>query len=155
MFGSKPNLEITEKTAGDQLIASIRYKGKYGDCGEYIGGLYRAMGGAVSGKPFNLYYDKGYVEENADIETCLPLRKEKKAEGISVRILPGGRCVSLIHKGPYDTLGESYGKLTEFIKEKGIRVEGPCREIYLKGPGMLFRGNPKNYLTEIQMMIAE
>ena len=30
----------------------------------------------------------------------------------------------------------------------------PSREIYLKGPGMIFRGNPKNYLTEIQIMIS-
>lgn len=29
----------------------------------------------------------------------------------------------------------------------------PTREVYLKGPGMIFKGNPKNYLTEIQMLI--
>jgi hypothetical protein len=29
----------------------------------------------------------------------------------------------------------------------------PTREIYLKGPGMIFKGNPENYLTEIQIMI--
>jgi hypothetical protein len=31
----------------------------------------------------------------------------------------------------------------------------PTREIYYKGPGMIFRGNPKNYLTEIQMLIKD
>ena len=29
------------------------------------------------------------------------------------------------------------------------------REVYLKGPGMIFKGNPKNYLTEIQMLVRE
>jgi effector-binding domain-containing protein len=29
----------------------------------------------------------------------------------------------------------------------------PSREIYLKGPGMIFKGNPKNYLTEIQIFL--
>jgi len=27
----------------------------------------------------------------------------------------------------------------------------PTREVYLKGPGMIFKGNPRNYLTEIQI----
>ena len=31
----------------------------------------------------------------------------------------------------------------------------PSREVYIKGPGMIFRGNPKKYLTEIQIMIAK
>jgi hypothetical protein len=29
----------------------------------------------------------------------------------------------------------------------------PTREVYLKGPGMIFKGNPKNYLTEIQIQV--
>lgn len=27
----------------------------------------------------------------------------------------------------------------------------PTREVYGKGPGLIFNGNPKNYLTEIQL----
>jgi hypothetical protein len=27
----------------------------------------------------------------------------------------------------------------------------PTREVYLQGPGMLFKGNPARYLTEIQV----
>ena len=30
----------------------------------------------------------------------------------------------------------------------------PSREIYLKGPGMFFKGNPHKYVTEIQLPIA-
>ena len=31
----------------------------------------------------------------------------------------------------------------------------PTREVYHKGPGMFFRGNPQKYLTEIQFPLAE
>ena len=41
------------------------------------------------------------------------------------------------------------------VAEKGYAATLPYREIYLKGPGMLFRGNPKNYLTEIQILVEE
>ena len=103
----------------------------------------------------SVYFDGEYKEEGADYETCLPVRKGKDVEGISVRELTGGTCVSLIHKGPYDTLTESYKKLYAYINEKGYKTKLPSREVYLKGPGMIFKGNPKNYLTEIQIMIEK
>lgn len=40
-----------------------------------------------------------------------------------------------------------------YVKEKGYRVALPTREVYLKGPGMILKGNPKKYLTEIQMLL--
>jgi effector-binding domain-containing protein len=39
------------------------------------------------------------------------------------------------------------------VKSRGYELEVPCREVYLKGPGMIFRGNPQKYLTEIQMLL--
>ena len=85
----------------------------------------------------------------------MPVRKGKAVEGISVRELPGGRCVSLLHKGPYEQLGRSYAKILTYLKDKGYECVLPTREVYLKGPGMIFKGNPKNYLTEIQMMVKD
>ncbi len=113
------------------------------------------MGSVTCGKPFNLYYDSEYKEEDADIESCIPIRKPKEVEGISISTLPGGKCISLIHKGPYDELGRSYEKIAAYANEKGYRLKTPSREIYLKGPGMIFRGNPRKYITEIQMMLEE
>ena len=41
-----------------------------------------------------------------------------------------------------------------YCQEKGYEIAVPCREVYLKGPGMIFRGNPQNYLTEIQISVS-
>jgi hypothetical protein len=30
----------------------------------------------------------------------------------------------------------------------------PFRESYIKGPGLIIKGDPKNFLTEIQIMAA-
>jgi effector-binding domain-containing protein len=62
------------------------------------------------------------------------------------------RAVTLIHQGPYDTKSESYRKIGEYMKECGLKAGIPSRELYLKGPGMIFAGNPKKYLTEIQVI---
>jgi effector-binding domain-containing protein len=71
-----------------------------------------------------------------------------------VRELPAARCVTLIHRGPYDQLRSSYARLMKYVKDRGFEVQLPTREVYVKGPGMIFRGNPKKYVTEIQLPIA-
>jgi DNA-binding transcriptional MerR regulator/effector-binding domain-containing protein len=153
MASQSTEFQVEEKDLEPILIAGIRYKGKYSDCGKYFGKLGKSFGGVMNGNPFNLYYDGEVKETDADIESCFPIRKAKDVEGVSVRELPGGHCVSLIHKGSYETIGRSYEKVLSYIKEKGYTPQLPSREICIKGPGMIFKGNPENYLTEIQVMI--
>ena len=145
--------EVVEKTIPGMQIAGIRMKGKYRDCGKAFGQICRKFGRLLSGKPMLLHFDTEYREDNADFEAAMPVRSAKDVEGIVVRELPAGRCVSLIHQGPYDQLGRSYEKIKQYVREKGYKIAVPSREIYIKGPGMIFKGNPQKYLTEIQMMI--
>ena len=50
-------------------------------------------------------------------------------------------------------MGKSYAKILHWVKERGYTILMPTREVYLKGPGMIFKGNPASYLTEIQIPI--
>ena len=61
--------------------------------------------------------------------------------------------MTLLHRGPYDQLGRSYEILLDYIKQRGYEIQVPSREVYLKGPGLIFKGNPNKYLTEIQMLV--
>ncbi len=152
---SQSPFQIEEKVADPILVAGIRMKGRYADCGPVFARIGRRLGRHISGKPLLLHYDTEYHEEDADFEPCMPVRTVKPVDGISIRQLPGGRCVSLLHNGPYDRLGQSYAKVLDYVRAKGYEVAVPTREIYHKGPGMIFRGNPKNYLTEIQLLIVD
>jgi DNA-binding transcriptional MerR regulator/effector-binding domain-containing protein len=149
------NFAVEEKTLAPMLIAGLRMKGKYSDCGTGFVRLGKAVGRYISGKPLCLYYDGEYREGDADFEPCFPIRKEVAAAGISVRTLPGGRGLTLIHRGPYDQLGRSYAKILPVVNGRKLHLALPTREVYLKGPGMIFKGNPKNYLTEIQLPFTD
>jgi len=145
---------VKEKSLPEMLVAGYRMRGKYSECGKGFSKVARAVGRHIGGNAFCLYYDAEYKDEDADIETCFPIRKEVKADGISVRLLPPTRTLTLLHRGPYPELGRSYERLLRSAEERGCEVSLPTREVYLKGPGLIFRGNPKNYLTEIQLPIA-
>ena len=151
---TKENFDIEEKEVETILIAGYRMKGKYQEIGKGFSVLGKKFGRHINGKALGLYYDEEYKEDAADFEACFPIRKGSEKDGFSVRELKGGRCLSLIHKGPYDTISESYKKVFTSFNEKGYKKVLPTREVYLKGPGMIFKGNPKNYLTEIQLIIG-
>jgi DNA-binding transcriptional MerR regulator/effector-binding domain-containing protein len=148
------DFRIKEDTIEPMLVAGIRMKGKYNECGTGFSRLGKAIGRHICGKAFCLYYDGEYREDDADYEPCFPIRKEVTADGISIRKLPGARCLSLIHRGPYEQLGRSYAKILKHAEELKSRIALPSREVYVKGPGMIFKGNPKNYLTEIQLPLS-
>jgi DNA-binding transcriptional MerR regulator len=144
--------EVQEKSVDPMLIAAVRIKGKYSDCGRGFSRIGKRFGRQICGKAFLLHYDAEFREDDADFEACLPIRRGESTDGISVRELPGGKCVTLMHEGPYDELGRSYAKILKHVKANGYEIEMPTREVYLKGPGMIFRGNPRKYLTEIQLL---
>ena len=152
---SKTSYEVAEKQLEPLLIAAVRMRGRYSDCGKGCGRIGRSLGRYLCGKAMMLHHDGEYKEDDADFEAAMPVRRPKSVpDGIDVRQLPGGRCVALLHKGPYDQLGRSYAKVLQYVKDRGYQVEMPTREVYVKGPGMIFKGNPKNYLTEIQFLVT-
>jgi DNA-binding transcriptional MerR regulator/effector-binding domain-containing protein len=149
---SDTTFQCEEKSLPAVKIAAVRMHAPYKDCGQGFSRIGKAFWNQINGPALLLIYDHDY-QEVANYEACMPVRGGQSKDGIEVRELPAGRCVSLLHKGPYEQLGHSYEKALAYVKEKEYKLVAPCREVYLKGPGMFFKGNPKNYLTEIQLMI--
>jgi DNA-binding transcriptional MerR regulator len=145
--------EIQEREVEPVLVGGIRMTGYYADCGKGFATLGKRLSRYIAGKPLCLFYDGEYREGDANFEPCMPLKKAVEADGIAVRELPAARCITLVHHGPYDELRNSYARLMKYVKQHGYIISLPTREVYLKGPGMIFRGNPKKYLTEIQLPI--
>lgn len=150
---SKNTFVIEEKPLEPMLVAARRMRGKYSDCGKAFGQLGRRFGSKINGKAMLLCHDTEFKENDADFSACMPVRSGQAKDDIEVFELPGGNCVSLVHQGPYETLRTSYERVFAYIAQHGYSPESPSREVYLKGPGMIFKGNPKNYLTEIQVLI--
>lgn len=146
--------EVTEDQVQPILIASLRHQGAYEECGKQFGRIGRRFGRHLCGRAMLLCYDEDYREE-ADFAVAFPIRKGKSIGEIQVHELPGGKSLSLMHRGPYATIRRSYSKLLRAAKRAGVSYDLPTHEIYHKGPGMLLRGNPEKYLTEIRLMISE
>lgn len=152
MLTTAAPFQCEEKTLPPIKIAAYRMHAPYQDCCHGFSKLGKTFWSRICGPALLLCYDSEY-QEIANYEVCMPIKSGQSQDGIEVRDLPACRCVALLHPGPYDQINRSYEKALSYVKQKGYKLLVPCREVYLKGPGMIFKGNPKNYLTEIQLVI--
>jgi hypothetical protein len=60
---------------------------------------------------------------------------------------PGGRAVSLVHRGPYIDEGPSLAALRSFAAAEGLTITGPHTETYLTDPN---RTPPAGFRTRLR-----
>lgn len=63
-------------------------------------------------------------------------KKKKNAliQEISFETIEEGKCVQIMHVGPYATEPETINSIMEFIAESGLSINGLHHEIYLSDP---------------------
>ena len=66
-----------------------------------------------------------------------------------------GDVAEILHVGPYSAEEPDIERLLRFIESSGYRVVGDHEEEYVKGPGMLFAGDPDSYLTIIRLRVEK
>jgi effector-binding domain-containing protein len=142
-------------------VISKRAKGEYGPTiGRLIGELMQCLYSPDNQRSFvkmvgpimTIYHDHEYKEEEADLEVAVPVsgRVTVTDSLIEIRNLSPQRVISLIHKGPYETIGQAYSRLNEYITKNGLEYAGPMMDLYLNDPNKV----PKDeVMTEIQAPI--
>ena len=125
-------------------------KGRYADCGKGFSRIGRSLGRQIHGKPFLLHYDQEY-------------REDDRLRGLACRSGPARRSRGF-RRGTPRRPARAAGAPGTLRRARPVlpgssgHIHGRATrsrrllEIYLKGPG-IFKGNPRNYLTEIQMFI--
>lgn len=81
-----------------------------------------------SGLTLAIYHDEEFDHLHTDIEIGVEILEADKAD----RIIPSTLCATAVHKGPYSSLSEAYGKITEWISTTGYQIAGAPFEIYRK-----------------------
>jgi hypothetical protein len=91
-----------------------------------------------------------YAMPVPDVVTALPPRSAKDRLEVALTTWDYGEVAEILHVGPYSAEEPTIGRLKSFIADQGYEIAGPHEEEYLRGPGMLFAGDPGGYLTLIR-----
>jgi effector-binding domain-containing protein len=114
------------------------------------------VGATPTGIPFTLFHEFPDGETAGEISLCVPIdadlsaAEQTKTIGISTFNVDGGAVASILHKGSYASMDSSYATIAAWIHERGHRVIGASREIYLNNPADVAESD---LLTEIQWPI--
>lgn len=90
-----------------------------------------------------------YTEHGGNYQVVLPIKKTipiKKP--FKIKTLLTVKCISIIHRGSYKTIEDSFNLLKDYVKKNNLVWKFPVMEYYIKS-----KGSEKNYLTEIQVPI--
>jgi len=80
------------------------------------------------------------IVEKARLEVMKKKKKKMKDVGggllkeVKFEKMKEGKCVQILHIGPYSTEPETLAKMYEFMKDNGLVYNGPHHEIYLSDP---------------------
>ncbi|MCK4513739.1 MAG: GyrI-like domain-containing protein, partial [Spirochaetaceae bacterium] len=77
------------------------------------------------GVPFALYWQEEYAPEQADIELCIPVTRVLDDRRSTSRVVPAARCIVTVHRGPYDSIGESYSRAIRSMETRGNCLSFP------------------------------
>lgn len=111
---------------------------------------------SCKGDRMALFYDEPTKinHDNAHFGAAVELAGETNGDGEVIVVIQTMMKVACeMHRGAYDTIGESYQKLVSWIHERGFKIVGPLREYYIKGPGLDGSGDSNSFQTEIQIPV--
>jgi len=143
-------------------VLCFETKAKLSDLGEYVRVVAHNMYQAavkndleITGPVYWIYDGMdGNPETVFNLTIALPItfkEKDLSSSGFKLKSLRAFPCVSGLHPGDWNKLGETYGSLVPTLLSGGLTMSGENREIYLN---MDFQ-NPEANITEIQIGITE
>jgi effector-binding domain-containing protein len=98
-----------------------------------LGAALAAQGATPSGPAFAHYLRP--PGETAELEVGFPVERLLESSG---DVVPsrwgGGRVATVVHEGGYDSLGESWGRLQDWVARQGLRPAVDLWEVYLTEP---------------------
>lgn len=134
-------------------VAYIKYKGVISEANKVFPSVFKSIRGKVSGKPFFCYYKLNHELNTGEMDLCVPTFENPSKEGVNIKQVPRIKAICVTHIGPYSTIFKAHEAVEKYASSNSYVLKLPFREVYIKGPGMILKGNPDKYITEIQFPV--
>jgi effector-binding domain-containing protein len=154
-------IDVQLKQTEPGTVAFISMHGSYEQIPEAMGRLYGWVGQhgmQPVGMPAGVYLtDPTLGQAEALWELQAPIADELPDAPVDdaccgVKHVHPHLVAFTIHRGPYETIGATYGELAGWIDTNGFEVDGPPEELYFSDPQTTA---PADYLTEIRFPVTK
>lgn len=149
------NYQIEVRKIEPVRVAYMCYIGDAAKAYKVFPDVFKSVRGKTSGAPFFSYHTINQETKQGELKLCVPTELIPIGRGIEVMDMPRIKAICTTHIGSYESLYLAYAAIDRYAEEHNLVLAPPFREVFIKGPGMLFKGNPDKYITEIQFPIEE
>lgn len=149
------NYKIEIKDIEPIRVAVMHYKGRVTEASKVFPNVFKAIGGKANGTPFFCYYVMNKETKIGEMELCVPTAETPKGNGVTVKNMPRIKALCVTHIGSYETMHYAYEAIDRYAQDENLTLQPPFWEVFIKGPGMLIKGNPNKYITEILFPLKE
>ncbi|KHO38553.1 transcriptional regulator [Clostridium tetani] len=149
------NYHVEVKDIEPIRIAFMRYKGNVTEANKVFPNVFKAIRGKSNGAPFFCYHVMDQQTKFAELDLCVPTFEIPNGNGIGIKEMPRVKALCVTHIGSYETLSHAYSAIENYAKEHSLSLQPLFREVYIKGPGILLKGNPEKYITEVIFPLKE
>ena len=125
------------------------------EMGQAFGGVMQFMqaNGVTSGKEVlaaYYTYDPNTMTFRAGMSVSEADAAKAKGE-VQSDVLPAGEVLHFTHKGPYDTLRNSYADMMQYLEANNLQHSVPTWEVYVNDPATT---KPEDLITEVYVSLA-
>lgn len=149
------NYEFEIRNIEPTRVAFVPYNGPVSEASKIFPSIFKSIKGNANGAPFFNYYKMNPETQIGEIKACVPTAETPSVNGIEIEETPYIKALCTTHIGSYKTMSSAYEALYVYAKKNNLSLEFPFREVYIKGPGMILKGNPNKYITEIIFPLRE
>lgn len=131
-------------------IKHTEFQATFAECFPRLYGHCIENGYQMAGNPIARYLD--FTPGLVTVDCCIPLQQSAQgADDIRSGELAAGSVAFATHRGPYDTLNETYAQIEAWMSEQRLEQGGPNWEWYVTDPGEV--PDPAEWQTEVYFPI--
>jgi effector-binding domain-containing protein len=143
--------KVVHKVLDEIQVAQTRIHGKVSNLPDAFAKLSLFAGEQASGNPIVIHHWGVSDEAGHDMDVNLPIHKAVKGEGITTTILPVRDAMTMIHRGPYSEIGNTYKMVNRHTYERGHPIAESTREVFLH----FDENHPEETVVEIQAILHD
>lgn len=144
-------MSVVHKKLQETLVAYIRIHGKFSDVAKSIELLRNASENKTVGVPIIVHHWLVQDKDGHDMDVCIPVSEEILQGEVKSMTLESCEAMTLIHTGSYDTIQDTYRKITKETYEHGLPIAESGREVLIEFDSE----NPEKNVIEIQEVLHD
>jgi DNA-binding transcriptional MerR regulator len=146
--------ELQIKDIPDVYIAYDRFYGKPAEIKEHQIKIQDICNQAADGSSFALFLDYNQLDEEMNMDCCIPIKSEFAHIGLESRTLTGMKAITIQYEGNPEKIWMGYKQIVDFYITNHMDVQFPSREVYLNGDEKSLPGANDHTRVEIQFIIG-